>query len=173
MGISTVAQLAQVPRERLERSFGPRLGHSLHKRANGSDDRPVEVERERKSESREVTFAQDVDDPGVLRETLERLVLQLCGALASSGHRGRTVTLKIRLRPFRTHTRSRTFDSATADPAVVGGIARELLDSFAFDAPVRLLGVGLATLVHSGPVGAEAASTSDPARVPALTLEVD
>ena len=146
MGIETVADLAGASRDRLAHAFGPRLGEALHARANGHDDRKVETERERKSESRETTFAHDVDDQAVLRETLDRLVDDLCGNLASSGHRGRTVTLKIRLRPFRTYTRSRTIDSPTADRHVVGAVARELLDGFEVDAPVRLLGVGLASL---------------------------
>jgi DNA polymerase-4 len=146
LGISTVAQLAAAPSNRLERAFGPRQGHSLHARANGYDDRTVEVERERKSESRETTFTHDVSDPSILRETLDRLVIDLCRNLSSSGHRGRTVTLKIRLRPFRTYTRSRTIEQATADAAVIGSVARELLDGFEVDAPVRLLGVGLASL---------------------------
>jgi DNA polymerase IV len=146
LGISTVAELAAVPSVQLERAFGPRLGRALHARANGYDDRPVEVERERKSESRETTFAHDVTDPAVLHETLERLVDDLSRNLASSGHRGRTVTLKIRLRPFRTYTRSRTIEQPTADGAVIGAVARELLEGFEIDAPVRLLGVGLASL---------------------------
>jgi DNA polymerase-4 len=146
LGISTVAQLATAPPNRLEQVFGPRQGHGLHARANGYDDRPVEVERERKSESRETTFAHDVSDPSVLRDTLDRLVADLCRNLTSSGHRGRTVTLKIRLRPFRTFTRSRTIEHPTADVGVIGSVARELLDGFDVDAPVRLLGVGLASL---------------------------
>jgi DNA polymerase-4 len=148
MRIATVAELAQTPSAELERVFGPRLGKGLHARANGYDDRAVETQRERKSESRETTFAYDVDDPAVLRETLDRLVADLCRNLESSGHRGRTVTLKIRLRPFRTFTRSRTIDHHTHDRAVVGAVARDLLDNFEVDAPVRLLGVGLASLEH-------------------------
>jgi DNA polymerase-4 len=148
MRIATVADLAKTPSAELERVFGPRNGRSLHRRANGYDDRSVETERVRKSESRETTFAHDVDDPAVLRETLDRLVADLCRNLESGGHRGRTVTLKIRLRPFRTFTRSRTIDQPTADRAVVGAVARELLDNFEADAPVRLLGVGLASFEH-------------------------
>jgi DNA polymerase-4 len=108
----------------------------------------VEIAREPKSESRETTFAQDVDDPVVLRETLDRLVAHLCRGLDSGSLRGRTVTLKIRLRPFRTHTRSRTLEEGTRDVAVIGHVAHELLEGFERDAPVRLLGVGLASLAR-------------------------
>jgi DNA polymerase-4 len=118
----------------------------IRARANGIDERPLETEREPKSESRETTFASDVDDRGVLRETLARLVADLCEALARGRYGGRTGTLKIRHRPFRTHTRSRTLDAPTRDPAVVGAVAQDLLEAFALDAPVRLLGVGVGAL---------------------------
>jgi DNA polymerase IV len=144
--VRTVGDLACADPGMLERSFGPRLGSLIRARANGIDERSLETEREPKSESRETTFANDVDDRAVLYETLERLVTDLCRALARGRYRGRTVTLKIRLRPFRTHTRSRTLDLPTRDPAVVGEVVRGLLGGFALDAPVRLLGVGVGAL---------------------------
>jgi DNA polymerase IV len=146
LGISTVAELAGAAPDRLERGLGGRLGRELQARANGIDERPVETERTRKSESRETTFARDVDDPLVLRETLERLVAGVCEHLAEHGYRGRTVTLKIRLRPFRTYTRSRTLEAPTAEAVLVGQVARSLLERVELDAPVRLLGVGLSGL---------------------------
>jgi DNA polymerase-4 len=148
IGIETVAQLAAAEPGLLERVFGPRLGGSIRARANGIDDRPLETERERKSESRETTFGADVEDPAVLRGTLERLVDDLCEGLAGGGYRGRTITLKIRLRPFRTYTRSRTLDAPTRDAATVRAVARGLLDGFELDAPVRLLGVGVGSLAR-------------------------
>jgi DNA polymerase-4 len=79
-------------------------------------------------------------------ETLDRLSARVCEGLRRNGYRGRTVTLKIRLRPFRTYTRSRTLEGPTSDPAVVGEVAHELLGRVEIDAPVRLLGVGLSGL---------------------------
>jgi DNA polymerase-4 len=134
----------------LDRSFGRRHGHELRERARGHDDRPVVTEREPKSESRETTFPADVSDPRTLHETLGRLAAAVCDGLAEGGYAGRTVTLKIRLRPFRTHTRSRTIAAPTRDPERVRAVARELLDDFELDAPVRLLGVGVAGLVREG-----------------------
>ena len=64
---------------------------------------------------------------------------------------GRTVTLKIRLRPFRTYTRSRTIEAHTRDPALIGRVAHALLAAFERDAPVRLLGVGIASLTRDAP----------------------
>jgi nucleotidyltransferase/DNA polymerase involved in DNA repair len=146
LGIVTVADLARAEPGVLERAVGARLGPSLRARANGVDERLVVTEREQKSESRETTFAQDVDDPQVLERTLEGLVTDLCRGLEAAALRGRTVTLKIRLRPFRTYTRSRTIDVHTRDRSTVGRVARELLKAFERDAPVRLLGVGIASL---------------------------
>jgi DNA polymerase-4 len=163
LGIATVADLAHADPGVLERAVGPRLGASLRARANGRDERPVETVREPKSESRETTFAQDIDDPRALTETLDRLVADLCRGLDAGALRGRTVTLKIRLRPFRTHTRSRTIDGYTRDPVVIGAIARDLFETFERDAPVRLLGVGMASLKRD-----EAPAAADQGRLELL-----
>jgi DNA polymerase-4 len=146
LGIRTVAELARAEPDRLSRAFGPQLGQAVRARANGIDERRVETQRERKSESRETTFASDVDDPGIVHDTLERLVSGLCADLAADGYAGRTITLKARLRPFRTVTRSRTLDAPTRDPALIGSVARALLARVDLDAPVRLIGVGVASL---------------------------
>ena len=167
LGVRTVAELATAEAATLERAFGPRLGHELRDRARGHDDRPVVTEREPKSESRETTFPSDVTDRAILDQTLDRLAESLCGGLAESGYAGRTVTLKIRLRPFRTHTRSRTLETPIRDPERVRSVARRLLAEFELDAPVRLLGIGVAGLVavadeQSRPAADPAASAQEP-----------
>jgi DNA polymerase-4 len=78
--------------------------------------------------------------------------------------------MKIRLRPFRTHTRSRTIDAPTNDATVIRAIARQLLEDFELDAPVRLLGVGVAGLVRTSEPAADSAEP-EPADRP-LTLDV-
>jgi DNA polymerase-4 len=157
LGIRTVAELAAADPARLERALGRRLGLELRGRARGRDDRPLVTDRDPKSESRETTFPSDVADRVVLADTLDRLADSVCRGLAEGGYAGRTVTVKIRLRPFRTHTRSRTLPGPTRHPDRVRAIARELLESFELDAPVRLIGVGVGGLVRQGrePSGAE------------------
>jgi len=175
ISVKTVAELATAPDTELERALGPNLGHALRARANGRDERRVTTERVAKSESRETTFAHDVSDPATLRETLERLAGSVCSSLARHGRAGRTVTLKIRLRPFRTYTRSRTLDELTADSGVVRRVALELLDAFERDAPVRLLGVGVAGLsdveLPENEKEGERSATAETAAEP-LTLEL-
>jgi DNA polymerase-4 len=146
IGIGTVSELASADPGMLERVFGPRHGRGLRDRANGVGTATLTTERKRKSESRETTFSEDVTDRAELVETLERLARSVCGSLSEHSTSGRTVTLKIRLRPFKTYTRSRTLDSPTRDPETVASVARELLERFDPSAPVRLIGVGVAGL---------------------------
>ena len=175
MRIRTIAELAGAAPDRLEAAFGPKLGRGLRARANGHDDRRVTTERVQKSESRETTFSEDVSDDAILRDTVERLAGSVCASLAEHGHTGRTVTLKIRLRPFRTYTRSRTLEDPTADAETVRSVALELLHAFERDAPVRLVGVGVAGLdaaeraayANAGERSAGADAAAEP-----LTLEL-
>ena len=168
IGIRTVADLATAPDEVLDGAFGPRMGGELRDRARGDDARPVMTEREQKSESRETTFPDDVSDRAALDATLAELADSVASGLAEGGHVGRTITLKIRLRPFRTHTRSRTIESHTGDAAVIRAIAHRLLDDFELDAPVRLLGVGVAGLTKVDP---GLAGPATPPAPEALTLD--
>jgi DNA polymerase-4 len=170
MGIRTVADLASASDAALEGAFGPRMGGELRDRARGQDDRPVVTEREQKSESRETTFPHDVSDRAVLDATVGELADAVARGLAEGGHAGRTVTLKIRLRPFRTHTRRRTIDDHTSDQAVIRTIARRLLADFELDAPVRLLGVGVAGLIRTG--GASETAREQASAGEALSLDV-
>jgi DNA polymerase-4 len=148
MGVETVAQLASADELALGRVFGPNQGNGLRRRANGDGSSKLNEDTVRKSESRETTFPQDVTDRELLHDTVERLARSVCESLAQNKRRGRTVTLKIRLQPFKTYTRSRTLSSHTCDPEEVVATARDLLDRFDPQRPVRLVGVGLAGLAE-------------------------
>jgi DNA polymerase-4 len=148
IGVETVGQLAQADELGLGRAFGPNHGSGLRARANGVGSTKLNEETLRKSESRETTFPEDVTDRTLLHDTVERLARSVCESLAQNKRRGRTVTLKIRLQPFKTYTRSRTLSSHTCDPEEVVATARELLERFDPQRPVRLVGVGLAGLAE-------------------------
>jgi DNA polymerase-4 len=169
--ITTVAELAGADPDLLARAFGPNHGRGLSARANGIGSETLTLERVRKSESRETTFPHDVTDRDVLIETVERLSRSVCESLASHGRVGRTVTLKIRLRPFDTYTRSRTIEEPTCDAEVVVPTARALLERFDPKVPVRLVGVGVAGLSDSAP--GRAATSGEAAAAGAMTLDVD
>ena len=51
------------------------------------------------------------------------------------------VGVKVRFAPFFTYTRSMTLPAPTAEPAGIEAAALDVLERFAHDRPVRLLGV--------------------------------
>src|SRR3954452_4419861 len=99
-GVATLKALAETPEERLAEWFGSRLGPHLRKLALFEDERPLELERRAKSESRETTFDADVTSVPELEEILVRLTGELCAKLAEQGRRGRTIGIKVRLDDF-------------------------------------------------------------------------
>jgi DNA polymerase IV len=161
IGIRTVLELATADPETLRGALGPSHGAGLRALANGVDARTLVTDRKPKSESRETTFARDVTDREELASTIERLGASVCEGLEGGGYAGRTITMKIRVRPFKTYTRSKTLPSRTRDPGVVCAVARELLERFDPQDPVRLIGVGVAGLAADG----EAEDEKAPARV--------
>jgi DNA polymerase-4 len=169
IGIATVAELAGAEPGRLQGVFGPNHGADLRARANGVGSSELTTERRRKSESRETTFGADVTDRTELVETVERLAAAVCGSLEEHGNAGRTVTIKIRIQPFKTYTRSKTIEAATRDPNTVTRVALELLERFDPQDPVRLIGVGVAGLIQDE---ADPASANSASAEPALTLDV-
>jgi len=154
--VRTVSDLARAPEASLAIVLGPSSARSLGRRACGFGSAEVAVGRERKSESRERTFSSDQTDPTLMRREIAEMARAVAGHLDTQRIRGRTVTLKIRLAPFRTFTRSRTLPEPTADPDAVIAAAQALFDAFERDAAVRLLGVGVSNLVRdaAGPAPA-------------------
>jgi DNA polymerase IV len=146
LGVETLASLAAAPHDRLAARFGPRHAAELQRRARFDDESPVTEERKVVSESREVTFDEDIRDPERLEAILAQLVDRLCDGLLAQRRRGRTIGIKVRLDDFSTHTRARTLAEAVASADRVGPIALELLRRFAPSRPVRLLGVRVAGL---------------------------
>jgi len=143
MGVFTIGQLAELPAGQLEARFG-RRGRDLYRQARGMDDSPVVLEREEKSLSREITFAEDIGDMQILRKKLLSLSESVARRLRKRGLRGRTVKLKLRYSDFKTLTRQVTLDVPTDLEQVVFDQAGRLLDK-AWDRrrKVRLIGVGV------------------------------
>ena len=145
-GITTLRALADMSEERLAELFGSRLGPHLRRLACFEDERPIELERRAKSESRETTFDTDIERVAELEPILDRLAGELCETLVKRESRGRTIGIKVRLDDFSTHTRARTRPEPTNDVDVVRAVAADLLRAFDPQRPVRLLGVRVAGL---------------------------
>jgi len=150
-GIETLGALAAMPEERLTRLFGARMGPHLRDLARFSDERELELDRVRKSESRETTFDHDLRGVPALMPVLERLSEELCADLGRHERRGRTIGIKVRLDDFSTHTRARSVGGPVNDLATVRRVAGELLSELDPPRPVRLLGVRVAGLDEPAP----------------------
>ncbi len=148
LGVETIRDLRELAEEELATRFG-RHGRDLARRARGEDERPVRVDRERKSLSAETTYAQDLATLAEMDDELVRLADRVARGLERRDLSACTVTIKVRYPDFTTLTRSRTVDEPLLAAQTFGEIARELLRTTdAETRGVRLLGVGASGLVH-------------------------
>jgi len=124
-GPKTVGDVRRLSLEELRRVLGARAGTQVHLQTRGIADDQVYPASERKSISKETTFAEDITDSTVLKDTL-RWAAQEVGYLARHERRkGTLVTLKVRFRPFETHTRSRTLQVPTENDMEIFGARSE------------------------------------------------
>ncbi|HEX4186929.1 MAG TPA: DNA polymerase IV [Solirubrobacteraceae bacterium] len=174
LGLTTLAAVGAAPERLLAERFGENHGRELARRARFEHDGRIGEPRKVVSESRERTFDRDISDPGELRQALARMAGQLCAGLAGNGRRGRTIAIKVRLDDFTTVTRARTIADATNDERVVTEVALALLDRYAPERPVRLLGVRIAGLSTEAPDGQTAgACGQDAAAASAVRAPAD
>ena len=146
VGVVTIADLVTISEDELVRLVGQAHGHGLYQLARARDDRPVIAEREAKSISAEDTYDTDLVDRRLLEGLLERQAQKIAQRLRDARLSGRTVTIKVRLHDFTTHSRSTTLPVPTDSPAVVARLARSLLAEVDTTDGVRLLGVGVSGL---------------------------
>ncbi|MGH3384792.1 MAG: DNA polymerase IV [Nocardioidaceae bacterium] len=146
VGVHTVEELEQISEDELVRVVGSAQGRSLYRLCRADDDRPVVVERESKSISVEDTFDTDLVDPALLGVIVGRHAEQVAQRARKAKLSGRTITVKVRLYDFTTHTRSTTLPGPTDDPRVIARLARRLVTEVDTSAGVRLLGVGVSGL---------------------------
>jgi len=141
MGIATIGDLAKTDIEELVRVFGK---HGLYfwQLANGIDERTVEHARGPKSISSEITFEEDTVDASKIESALMMLCEKVSGRLRDENFKCRTITLKIRLAPFQTFTRSVSFGKGTNFADALYKKTKELYNDFKrMNKRVRLLGV--------------------------------
>lgn len=142
LGIVTIADLAHMPRQTVERAVGRAAAEQLCDLAWGRDPRPVSPHEPERSVGHEHTFDVDVDDPEVVRRELLRLSESVGARLRSKGLSGRTVVLKVRFADFTTLTRSRTLGSHTDVGREIYLVAERLYSALSLErARVRLVGV--------------------------------
>jgi len=150
MGIKTVGNLAELPRELLEEVHGI-WGAGLYLKSRGICSSPVVgVEEDSRSISRETTLSRDSKDARFLESKLSYLVEKAAGQLRDSKLYARSVTLKLRTSDFKTVTRSFTLKEPTFEDHVIFSVAVELFRKlFTSRTRVRLIGVSLSSLTRN------------------------
>ncbi|EFQ84206.1 ImpB/MucB/SamB family protein [Aeromicrobium marinum DSM 15272] len=146
VGIVTVEDARRHEVDELVRLLGQAAGRSLYRLTRAQDDRPVVADREVKSVSVEDTFETDVTDRARLEAVADTMARGVAAKLRRHGLSGRTVTLKVRMHDFSTHTRSTTLAGPTDQARLLASTARALLDAEDLGGGVRLIGVGVSGL---------------------------
>ena len=145
-GIETIGELAERPLPWLIDRFGSR-GEWFWQLARGQDDRSVSVERETKSISSEMTFAEDVGSETRLASVISEQSANVAQRLNEHGFRARTVQIKLRLSDFTTFTRQKTLMRPTSESAAIEQTALALLrEQLSPVRKFRLVGVGVSGL---------------------------
>jgi DNA polymerase IV (DinB-like DNA polymerase) len=148
LGVETVGDLARFDPTVLGERFGER-GRSLHARANGRDDRPVEPRGDPKSLSSESAFVEATDDSEEKRERVRELTAEVASRARSRGALYKTIGVKVVTPPFDVNTRARSLPGPVDDPELVERVALDLLEEFTDDL-VRKLGVRVSNLEFGG-----------------------
>lgn len=144
-GIATIGQLAAAENNVLKKVFG-KNADSVHRLAQGIDDRPVVTESVPKSIGRETTFTQDLFTEEQCRRELLKLSGQTGFRLRSKGYSGHTLTLKVKFTDFRTVTRSITSETDICCDEEIYTLAVKLLHEVDLKKGIRLLGVTVSNL---------------------------
>ena len=147
MNIRTGADLRKLDMPVLKKLFG-KSGVWFYYVVRGIDDRPVEGASAPKSISREITFDRDIADEREMRIVLRTLARKVFRRAVRHGFNGKTANLKVKYADFKTVTRSAGRENMISSGEQLGELAVELLKKTdAGKKPVRLLGVGLSSLL--------------------------
>jgi DNA polymerase IV len=150
LGVQTIGDLAQQELDWLIEHFGQKTGAWMYKAARGLDERPVVLESEPVSISRETTFERDLHarrDKVELGAIFTRLCEQVADDLQRKGYVGKTIGIKLRYSNFHSVTRDQTLDAYTADARAIRHAAGLCLKRVPLVQAMRLLGVRVGSLL--------------------------
>jgi len=141
LGIMTIGDIARTDKQVLEDHFGEH-GEHLYQLANGIDPRDVAEGEEIKSVSHEHTFDTDTDRKQDIYDVMLEVSEKLSRRLRKAGLKGKTITVKIRLKGFKTYTRALTLSGRTNFTEEIYTQARRIFDQFYQPGQwIRLIGV--------------------------------
>lgn len=144
LGLQTVADIANTPRQTLIRALGEAAGASLYELSWGRDYRDVEPEEVDKSISAAETFDTDTEDQEIVLRELLRLTEKATYRMREKDFSARTISIKVRFADFKTITRSKTVPLAISATHEVFDVVKNLFLALKLDrARIRLVGVSL------------------------------
>ena len=144
LGLQTVADIANTPRQTLIRALGEAAGASLYELSWGRDYRDVEPEEVDKSISAVETFDADTEDQEIVLRELLRLTEKATYRMREKDFSARTISIKVRFADFKTISRSKTVPLAISATHEVYEVVKALFLGLKLDrARIRLVGVSL------------------------------
>ncbi len=132
--------LKKIDRFELIRMFG-KQGNYYYEICRGTDDRPVEPFRERKSLGAEQTFSEDLFQKSELENELLQIADTVWERYERSGVKARTLTLKYKYNNFEQHTRGKTITGWFSTKNEFVSESLDLLNNEVFSMGIRLLGL--------------------------------
>jgi DNA polymerase-4 len=144
LGLRTVADIANTPRQTLIRALGEAAGASLYELSWGRDYRDVEPSEVDKSISAAETFDTDTEDQEIVLRELLRLTEKATFRMREKDFSARTISIKVRFADFKTISRSKTVPLAISATHEVYEVVKALFLGLKLDrARIRLVGVSL------------------------------
>jgi DNA polymerase-4 len=126
-GITSVADVARLPRPALVAMLGRASGHQVHALAHNRDPRPVEARRRRGSIGSQRALGRRRRRPDEIDAVVIGLVDRVTRRMRTAGRIGRTVTLRLRFDDFSRATRSHTLRWPTSETRAILIAARALM----------------------------------------------
>jgi DNA polymerase IV len=154
LGITTVGEVAALPREVLVSALGRAAGRQLHALAHNRDPRPVQPGRRRGSIGSQCALGRKRRSLEEVDAVLLGLVERVTRRMRAARRVGRTVVLRLRFDDFSRATRSFTLTDPTAETRTIIDTARAL---FATAMPLierrglTLVGVAVGNLQNDCP----------------------
>ena len=150
LGLRTVGEIANTPRQTLIRALGAANGIHLYELAWGRDYRPVTPDEPDKSISAAETFASDLEDEEEILKELLRLTEKASARLRAREMSAQTISIKVRFADFKTISRSKTLLLPINGMQECYEVAKKLYLALKLDrARIRLIGVSLENLEGS------------------------
>jgi DNA polymerase IV len=154
IGITSVGEVAALPKDTLVSALGRAVGRQLHALAHNRDPRQLQPRRRRGSIGSQCALGRKRRSAEEVDAVLLGLVERVTGRMRKAHRVGRTLTLRLRFDDFSRATRSFTLNEPTAETRTIFDTARAL---FATATPMierrglTLVGVAVSNLQNDCP----------------------